>query len=91
MDMLNEDKPDLSHHLDSSTSALGTSKEYHDRDHGESKMSHEVDRILAACEHPYDLDLLIKLATATGGLINDNVRRVACKSGTLENPPIFRL
>ena len=80
MEMRNEDKRELSEHLDSSTSALGIPKEFQDRDHEKTKLSHEVDRILAACEYPPNLDLLIGLATSTGGLINDEVRKVACKS-----------
>lgn len=80
METHNEDKRELSEQFDSSTSAVGTSKECQDRDPGETKLSHEVNRILAACEEPQDLDLLIRLATSTGGLINDEVRKVACKS-----------
>ena len=80
MEMQNEDKCELSEHLDSSTSPLGISQDFPDRDHGDSELSHEVDSILAACEDPHDLDLLIRLATSTGGLINDTVRKVACKS-----------
>ena len=80
MEMQNEDKCELSEGLDSSTSPLGIPKDFQDRDHGDTEQSHEVDCILAACEDPHDLDLLIRLATSTGGLINDEVRKVACKS-----------
>lgn len=80
MDTQNENRPELSGRVDSSTSPLGISKNSPDRDHGETKMSHKVDRILAACEDPHDLDHLIRLATSTDGLINDEVRKVACKS-----------
>ena len=80
MDMQNEDKCELSEGFDSSTSPLDISKKYQDRDRGDTELSHEVDSILAACEDPHDLDLLIRLATSTGGLINDEVRKVACKS-----------
>ena len=80
MEMRNEDKRELSEHFDSSTSSLGIPKEFQDRDHEKTKLSHGVDRILAACEDPPNLDLLIGLATSTGGLINDEVRKVACKS-----------
>ena len=76
----NEDKCELSGGLDTSTSPLGISKDLPDRDHGDTELSHEVGRILAACQDPHDLDLLINLATSTGGLINDEVRKVACKS-----------
>ena len=79
MDMQNEDKCELSEAFDSSTSPLDISKNFQDRDRGDTELSHEVDSILAACEDPHDLDLLIRLATSTGGLINDEVRRVACK------------
>lgn len=80
METQNEDKRELPVQLDSSTSAIGTSEESQDKDSGETDVSHEVKRILAACEEPFDLDLLIRLATSTGGLINDEVRKVACKS-----------
>lgn len=80
METQNEDKREPSNQIDSSTSAFGTSTESQDRDHTQTKLLHEVNRILAACEEPYDLDLLIGLATSTDGLINDQVRKVACKS-----------
>ena len=82
MEMQNEDKRELSEEFDSSTSTLGISEESQDRDHGEIKLSHKVDRILVACDDPHDLDLLIRLATSPGGLINDEVRKAACKSFT---------
>lgn len=91
MDMQNEDKCELSDRLDTSTSPLGISNHLPDRDHGETELSHEVGRILAACEDPHDLDLLIKLATSTGGLINDEVRKVACKSWPALSRPHFPL
>lgn len=77
MESQNEDKRELSEHFDGSTPAVGTSKECQDKDPGEIKLSDEVNSILAACEEPQDLDLLIRLATSTGGLINDEVRKVA--------------
>ena len=81
METLNEDKCELSEQFDSTTSAVGTSKESQTRNSGKTKLSDEVNRILAACKQPNDLDLLIRLATSTGGgLINDEVRRIACKS-----------
>lgn len=87
MESQNEDKRELSEHFDGSTPAVGTSKECQDKDPGEIKLSDEVNSILAACEEPQDLDLLIRLATSTGGLINDEVRKVACKSlAELEMP-----
>ncbi|CAF9911894.1 hypothetical protein IMSHALPRED_010623 [Imshaugia aleurites] len=73
----NEDKRELSKPSDSITSAIGTSKQSFDRDCGETKQSHEVNRILAACAEPHNLDLVIRLATAPGGLVNDEVRKVA--------------
>lgn len=93
METLNEDKPELPEQFDSSSaSAVGTSKECQDRDPGETKLSHEVNRILAACREPQDLDLLIRLATSTGGLINDETRKVACKFwGELKCPHVPRL
>ena len=80
MESQNEDKRELSEDFDSSTSTLVVSKESLDRDRQETKLSHELHHILAACQHPHDLDLLITLATAPGGLSNDEVRKVACKS-----------
>ncbi|CAD6573545.1 MAG: hypothetical protein ASARMPREDX12_006110 [Alectoria sarmentosa] len=78
METLNEDKPELPERFDSSSVfAVGTSKGCQDRDPGETTLSHEVNRILAACREPQDLDLLIRLATSTGGLINDETRKVA--------------
>ena len=92
MEMQNEDKRELSEVSASSTSTLLISKDLQDRDDQETKLSHELDRILAACRHPHDLDLLITLATAPGGLVNDEVRKVACKPffASAENAPIFR-
>ena len=80
METLNEDKRELSDHFDSSTSAVSTFMQSQDRDPGQTYVSHEVNQILAACHEPFDLHLLIKLATSTGGLINDEVRKIACKS-----------
>ena len=80
MEMLNEDKRQLSNHSDSSTSAVKTFMQSQDRDPGKTYVSHEVNHILAACHEPHDLHLLVKLATSTGGLINDEVRKIACKS-----------
>ncbi|KAM0797303.1 TBC1 domain family member 20 [Usnea florida] len=48
-----------------------------DRDPGKTYVSHQVNQILAACHKPHDVHLLIKLATSTGGLINDEVRKIA--------------
>ena len=81
MNMQNDDRYKLSEQVDSSTSAnAAVSKQSYDRDHEQTESSHEVNRILAACQDPHDLHLLIQLATSTGGLINDQVRKVACKS-----------
>ena len=84
-----EDTRELSGQHDSTTSALSPAKQCHDRDLQEINMSHEVDCILAACKEPHNLDLLITLATSTGGLINDEVRKVACKSLTEPKCPYF--
>ena len=88
----NEEKRDLSEVFDSNTSTLVISKEFQDKDDQDTKLSHELHRISAACRYPHDLDLLITLATAPGGLVNDEVRKVACKSffAIAENAPIFR-
>ncbi len=40
----------------------------------------KVDRIIAACQAKPDWDCLVALATSTSGLVNDEVRRVACTS-----------
>lgn len=84
MDTQYENKREPSEVSDSSTSAVGTSKEPRDRDPGQ-----KVDRILATCEKPRDLDLLIRQATSTGGLINDEVREIACKSLAHPKSPYF--
>lgn len=89
MEAQNEANGELSEGFNSSNFALGTSKESQDRDCGETKQSHEVNRILAACEEPHDLDLLIRLASSTGGLINDEVRKAACRSLTELKCPYF--
>ena len=89
MEMQNEDKRELSEGADSSISALVIPKESQDRDHDETKPSDELDRMLAACQHPHDADILITLATAPGGLINDEVRKVACKSLSVLKSPDF--
>lgn len=80
MERLNEGKRELSDQFDSTISAVNTSKDSQDRDAGVTKRSDEINRILAACKQPHDLDLLIRLATSPGGLINDQVRKIACKS-----------
>ena len=74
MDTLNEGKRELSNHFDSSTVMQSQ-----DKDPGKTYVSHQVNQILAACHKPHDVHLLIKLATSTGGLINDEVRKIACK------------
>ena len=80
METLNEDKRELSDHCDSTISALDTSKISENKEPGETKLFDEVNQILAACEQPHNLDLLIRLATGAGGLLNDQVRKIACKS-----------
>ena len=79
METQNEDKREPSEQFDSSNSAVVTSKESQGKDPGQTNRSHEVDRVLAACKEPHDPDLLIALATSVGGLINDEVRKVACR------------
>lgn len=41
----------------------------------------KVIEILACCQGPLDHDQLARLATSTNGLVNDEVRRLACMSG----------
>ena len=82
MERLNEGKRELSDQFDSTISAVNTSKDFQDRDPRVTKRSDEINRILAACTQLHDLDLLIRLATSPGGLINDQVRKMACKSLT---------
>ena len=43
-----------------------------------SEASGKVNRILAACNESKDLETLASLATSTGGLVDDEVRRKAC-------------
>ena len=45
-----------------------------------SSKSEKIDRILAACGALENLEPLIALATSSNGLINDEIRRVACMS-----------
>ena len=40
----------------------------------------KVDEIVAACKEPRDVATIAGLATSEGGLMNDNLRRVACMS-----------
>ena len=40
----------------------------------------KVNDILAACDDPVDWDTLTKLATSSGGFLDDEVRQVACRS-----------
>ena len=89
MDPQNGDKRELSEQFDSSPSAIGTSKEFQHTHPGETKRSDEVNKILDACGEHHDLDLLIRLATSAGGLINDDVRKVACKSSPDLKCPYF--
>ena len=39
----------------------------------------KVNDILAACNDPVDWDALTKLATSSGGFLDDEVRQVACR------------
>ena len=44
------------------------------------KAQDKANRIISACTKERDLDQLIDLATSTGGLVNDQIRQVACTS-----------
>ena len=89
MDTQNEDKGELSEQCDTTSSAHATSKDFPDRDPRQTELLHKADRVLSACGEPHDLDLLIRLATSAGGLINDEVRKVACKSSAKLKCPYF--
>ena len=40
----------------------------------------KVEEIVAACEDGHDMRLLVKYATSPHGLVDDQVRRIACMS-----------
>lgn len=46
----------------------------------------KADRILATCKGTQDLNSLVASATSTGGLVNDEVRRVACTLTSWRRP-----
>ena len=50
----------------------------HEQDYPSGKEHDKITQIINACTKIRDIDQLIALSTATGGLVNDNVRRVAC-------------
>ena len=52
----------------------------HEKDYLSEKGRDKITQILNACTKTQDVDQLIALSTATGGLISDEVRRVACTS-----------
>ena len=55
------------------------SKHWKGKDLSQAEES-KVIQILAACEDPRDHGSLITLATSTHGLVDDELRREACKS-----------
>lgn len=40
--------------------------------------SNKITRILAACKEPCEFELLVSLASTSGGLVDDEVRKIAC-------------
>ena len=50
----------------------------HEQDHPSENGHDKITQIINACTKTQDVDQLIALSTATGGLVNDDVRRVAC-------------
>ena len=51
----------------------------HDLDTPLRRVPDKVAQIIDACTKSRDLNRLITLSTAAGGLINDEVRQLACK------------
>lgn len=49
-----------------------------EKNHLSEKGRDKITQIMNACTKTQDLDQLIALSTATGGLVSDEVRRVAC-------------
>ena len=52
--------------------------ETHEKDYPSEEGPDKTTQIIYACTETQDVDQLIALSTATGGLLNDEVRRVAC-------------
>ncbi len=50
----------------------------HEKDYPSEKGRDKITQIINACTKTQDVDELIALSTATGGLVSDEVRRVAC-------------
>ncbi len=50
----------------------------HEKNYPSEKERDKITRIITACTETQDIDQLVALSTATGGLVNDEVRRVAC-------------
>ena len=50
----------------------------HVKDYPSEKGRDKITQIMNACTKTQDVDQLIALSTATGGLVSDEVRRVAC-------------
>ena len=50
----------------------------HEKDYPSERGRDKITQIIKACTKTQDVDELIALSTATGGLVSDEVRRVAC-------------
>ena len=50
----------------------------HEKDYPSEEGRDKITQIMNASTKTHDVDQLIALATATGGLVSDEVRRVAC-------------
>ena len=50
----------------------------HEKEYPSEKGRDKIIQIMNACTKTQDVDQLIALSTATGGLVSDEVRRVAC-------------
>ena len=57
---------------------LPSGDDTHEKDYPSEKGCDKITQILDACTKPQDIDQLIALSTATGGLVSDEVRRIAC-------------
>ena len=51
----------------------------HEQDDPSETKHHKITQILHACTKTRDVEQLIALSTAAGGLVDDDVRKVACK------------
>ena len=50
----------------------------HEKDYPSERGRDKITQIIKACTKTQDVDELIALSTATGGLVSDEVRKVAC-------------